>query len=252
MNRQVARRMRANYGIDAPNVVRRFVRLGASGVLLGILLLLLRNNGTINFVTRLAGPSLSIGCTFLAMAGVMIWGSRIGKLRLRDRLMNTVAWRGDERVLDVGCGHGLMLIAAAKRLTTGVAVGVDIWQKEDQAGNSAEATLKNARAEGVAWRVRLVDGDARRLPFDNGAFDVIVSSWALHNIYDRAGRTLALREIVRVLKPGGQLAIVDIRYTGEYAEVLHERGMSSVELDGPNFLFVIPSYRLTALKAVED
>jgi len=38
-------------------------------------------------------------------------------------------------VLDVGCGRGLLLIGAARRLTTGKAVGVDIWQAEDRVGN---------------------------------------------------------------------------------------------------------------------
>jgi cyclopropane fatty-acyl-phospholipid synthase-like methyltransferase len=43
--------------------------------------------------------------------------------------------RGDETVLDVGYGRGLHLIGAAKRLTTGKAPGVDIWQAEDLSGN---------------------------------------------------------------------------------------------------------------------
>jgi cyclopropane fatty-acyl-phospholipid synthase-like methyltransferase len=71
-------------------------------------------------------------------------------------------------VLDVGCGRGLLLIGAAKRLTTGKAVGVDIWQTEDLSGNRPEATLENARLERVAERVGVKDGDARRLPFADG------------------------------------------------------------------------------------
>jgi cyclopropane fatty-acyl-phospholipid synthase-like methyltransferase len=46
-----------------------------------------------------------------------------------------VPWKGDEAVRDVGCGHGLMLVGAARRLTTGKATGIDIWQAEDLTGN---------------------------------------------------------------------------------------------------------------------
>src|SRR5439155_13314827 len=100
-------------------------------------------------------------------------GSKVGKLRFREKLLSEIPWRGDEQVLDVGCGHGLMLIGAAKRLKTGKAIGVDLWQKEDQAGNSREATWENIALENVAERVELKDGDARQLPFADGSFDVV-------------------------------------------------------------------------------
>ena len=112
----------------------------------------------------------------------MTWGSRVGKLQLPDRVLAKIPWHGDEQVLDVGCGHGLMVIGAAKRLSTGKATGIDIWEKEDQAGNSAAATQANVDREGVAARVELRDADARALPFADASFDVILSSWALHKI----------------------------------------------------------------------
>ncbi len=74
------------------------------------------------------------------MASYMTYGSRIGKLRSRQNLLDLAAtlrpWTGDENVLDVGCGRGLMLLGAARRLTTGQAVGIDLWRDEDQAENS--------------------------------------------------------------------------------------------------------------------
>jgi len=228
------RRQRPNYGIDAPNVVLTFLLIGMLGVGLSFWLRFLRIPGAI----------------FLLESLVMVWGSRAGKFRVRDKLLNSISWQGNEKVLDVGCGHGLMLIGAAKRLREGKAVGIDLWQKEDQAGNSREATLLNVRLENVADRVELVDGDARKLPFDDNAFDVVVSSWVLHNIYDRAGRDDAVRGIARVLKPGGRVLIIDIRHTGEYAEVLRQSNMSEIHRTGPNFLFLIPSFTLTARKPV--
>ena len=76
----------------------------------------------------------------------------------------------------------------------------------------------------------------------------MLSSWALHNIYDKAGRDTAVREIVRVLKPGGRLAIIDIRHTKEYEQVLGECQLADINRAGPNFLFVISTFTLTATK----
>jgi ubiquinone/menaquinone biosynthesis C-methylase UbiE len=139
-----------------------------------------------------------------------------------------VPWRGDEAVLDVGCGRGLLLIGAAKRLTTGKATGIDLWQGEDLAGNSPQATLANAEAEGVADRVEIQTGDARKLPFADASFDVVVSNAALHNIYKGEERRGAVREIARVLKPGGRFIIADIRNLAEYATVLQAEGFAKV------------------------
>jgi len=240
-------RRRPNYGIDAPNVVGGMFLGGVVGLVLGYASILAAKHG-IGWTRFTIGPFLSVGFILVLEAGVMFYGSKVGKLRLRDRIIAGIPWRGDERVLDVGCGHGLLLIGAAKRLTSGKAVGIDLWQKEDQAGNSRDATWQNVQVEGVAERVELQDGDARSLPFAENTFDVALSSWALHNIYDSAGREQAVREIVHVLKPGGRLVIVDIRHTAEYAKVLKMEGMLNVARRGPNFLFVIPSFVLTATK----
>jgi SAM-dependent methyltransferase len=245
MNQTGSTTQRANYGLDAPEVVRRFALLGVVGILLGLLLLSTTRSPV---VLGLGNAFLWMGGSFLITCLVMLWGSKVGKLRYANRVVRSLALRGDEQVLDVGCGHGLMLITAAKYLPRGKAVGVDIWQQEDQAGNSAEATLANARLEGVADRIELRDGDARNLPFADATFDVVLSSWVLHNIYDSAGRAQAIREIVRVLKPGGRLAIADIRHAGEYAQVLKQVGLQNVMRSRPHFLFLIPTFLLTATK----
>ena len=118
-------------------------------------------------------------------------------------------------MLDVGCGLGLFLIGAAKRLSTGRAVGIDKWQQEDLSGNNAAGTLRNAMIEAVADRVEVHTGDARKLPFPDASFDVVLSSMALHNIYNAGERQTAVREIARVLAPGGRVLIVDVRHTSK-------------------------------------
>jgi arsenite methyltransferase len=239
-----------NYGIDAPEVVLRFFVLGIIGVILWLGSILALKTGFLHWAGFIERPGLWMGCSFLGTAGVMLWGSKKGKLRLRNRVVNEIPWRGDELVLDVGCGHGLLLIAAAKRLRSGKAIGIDLWQQEDQAGNSREATWQNVQLENVAAQVELRDGDARKLPFADHTFDVVVSSWALHNIYDHGGREMAVREIVRALKPGGRVAIIDIRHTNEYARVLRTAQLLNVRRSWPNFLFVIPTFTVTATKPI--
>src|SRR5262249_34628826 len=83
-----------------------------------------------------------------------------------------------------------------------------------------------------ADRVEVKDGDARNLPFADNTFDVIVSRAALHNIYNAAERQQAVREIARVLRPGGCVALLDIRHTGEYVKVLRACGLTDVRRVG--------------------
>ena len=121
---------------------------------------------------------------------------------------------------------------AAQHLTTGRAVGVDLWKSKDQSGNAAEATRRNAVAEGVADRVELHTADMTALPFEDNRFDLVVSSVAIHNIKGRAGRDRAIEEAVRVLRPGGRLLIADIWATGRYRARLAELGMIDVARRG--------------------
>jgi len=215
MKHRIGGRAQVDYGIDGPGAVAGLVVLG--------------------------------GLCLAAAAG-MLWSSKVGKLRARDELIASIPWRGDEQVLDVGCGRGLLLIAAAKHLTTGRAIGVDVWHSVDQADNRPEATWANARAEGVADRIAVRDADARALPFADATFDVIVSSLVLHNIHGRAEREKALHEIVRVLKPGGCVTLLDVAHTREYAQVLEVQGLRDVRRSFPHLLFFAPARIVTGHK----
>jgi arsenite methyltransferase len=123
---------------------------------------------------------------------------------------------------------GAVLLMAAQHLTTGRAVGVDLWRTIDQSGNSAEATQRNAVAEGVADRVELHTGDMMALPFEDNSFDLVLSSLAVHNISGSAGREKAISEAVRVLRPGGRLMIIDVRATRQHQAQLARIGMNDV------------------------
>jgi len=96
---------------------------------------------------------LLVGCLLSATSGLMLRSSDVGKLCLRDRLLDGLHLTGNETVLDVSCGHGLLPIGVAKRLPKGKAIGIDLWSQIDQASDSRAATLANAAAEGVAAAV---------------------------------------------------------------------------------------------------
>ena len=236
---------RADYGLDAPGLVRGFLLGGAALIALGLAARVWAPN-TIVFI--IGSILLLPGAIFFVEGILMVWSSRVGKFHERDRLLDGLDLRGDETVLDVGPGHGLLLIGAAKRLPRGRAVGIDLWSQVDQADNSRTALLANAQIEGVADRVEVRDGDMREMPFAEASFDAVVASLAIHNIPDRAGRDQAVREIVRVLKPSGVVALLDFRHTGEYAETLRAAGLQDVRVSSLSFWMFPPVRIVTAAK----
>jgi ubiquinone/menaquinone biosynthesis C-methylase UbiE len=231
---------KADYGIDAPRAVRNAALAGAAALVVGIGLSPVRSPSQPMLVNVARILGFFIGVILLPLAGAQILFSKLGKYRERDRLLDSIPWRGDETVLDVGCGRGLLLVGAAKRLRTGRAVGVDIWQSKDQSGNHPEATYENARIEGVANRVEVKSGDARQLPFEDSTFDVVVSSLVLHNIHNATGRKKAIREIARVLKGGGHVAILDVWHTNKYEQELRTSGMQEVLRSRLHFSMGLP------------
>src|SRR5215467_3345962 len=205
---------KGSYGIDAP-------------YLLPIPIVLILLNVANAIISRTAWPLLAGGILILCICFGLYASSR-GKFVVWTELLNQLELRGGERILDVGCGRGAVLLMAAQRLTTGRAVGVDIWRKMDQSGNTAQATQRNAVAEGVADRVELKTADMTALPFESDSFDSVVSNVAIHNVKGQAARHKAIGEVVRVLRPGGRLVIADIFATRAYAAHLVTLGMTAI------------------------
>lgn len=111
-----------------------------------------------------------------------------------------------DRVLDIGCGTGAVAREAAKRVgATGRVAGIDL--------NPRMLEVARRLAPEIEWR----QGDAGDLPFEDGAFDVVVSQYAMMFFPDPV---LALGEMWRVLAPGGRLAVAvcgRLADTGGYA-----------------------------------
>jgi arsenite methyltransferase len=235
-----------DYGVDAPNVLRNLFLIGAACLLVGVLGPRQIHLGQVTFLPR---PMLFGTGTLLVLEGLLfLFYVKVGKYHHRDRMLSLHKWRGDEQVLDVGCGRGLLLAGAAKLLSGGgKATGIDIWSNVDMGGNSEAATLHNLELEGISDRCTLLGVPAQEMPFPDGTFDVILSNLCLHNIYDREIRRQAVQQIVRVLKPGGQAILSDYKLTGEYAQQLQKAGLA-VERRWGNPLSTFPPLRIVVAR----
>jgi SAM-dependent methyltransferase len=215
---------RPRYGWDAPGIMLGLLGIGTALVAVGIALAII---GPFRFSTPLGVVLAVAGAVPLLLGLAMLQYGLAGKLRARDALLDLIDWRGDEQVLDVGTGAGLLLIGAAKRLRQGGrAVGIDIWSAKDLSDNSDAATSRNIAIEGVADRAEVRTEDATRLSFADATFDVAVSLLCLHNIEPKPQQAQACREIARVLKPGGRVVIGDYVATHGYAAALRAAGLT--------------------------
>ncbi len=208
-----------DYGLDAPGIVRNFLVFGGLGICAGVLL---ARRGRRTSVAL--GAAMALGSAVPFTQGLlMLHYSKSGKFRCRDRILDFIQWNGQEAVLDIGTGRGLLLVGAAGR-TAGRVVGIDLWRNEDLSANRPENTLVNAEIEGVGHRVEIRNQDAQKMDLPDCSFDVVVSNLCLHNLPAPEGRERACREIVRVLKPGGIAVISDYTATREYERAFAAAG----------------------------
>ena len=213
---------KTNYGFDAPSIMRNLLIFGILAILIGVLIPNFSENSWLkylSFLIILAGTVLSILGTSMVIYGI------IGKYRVREMMLNKIAWKGDETVLDIGTGTGLLMNGAATRLTTGKSIGIDIWRAEDLSDNTLANTLRNAALENVSDKIEILTEDVRNMTFADNTFDVILSQFCIHNIDNKIEEEKACFEIARVLKPGGTALIGDYIPTHDYAKYLAKAGL---------------------------
>jgi SAM-dependent methyltransferase len=122
-----------------------------------------------------------------------------------DRMMG---WDGIGKVLDIGCGNGPLTIQIAKRYPQAEAIGIDYWGKAWE--YSKRVCDRNAAIEGVAERVTFERASACSLPFDEGAFDAVVSNLVFHEVRDVRDKKKLIKEALRVVRKGGWFVFQDL------------------------------------------
>lgn len=211
-----------NYGFDAPAIMRNLIIFGILLPVIGFSIPYFSDNTILKYISFLV---IVVGIVLLILGTSMyVYGIK-GKFKMRDFILNKVAWKGNENVLDIGTGRGVYMIGAAKRLTTGKSIGIDIWRTEDLSGNKVENALKNAELENVSNKIEIKNEDARKLSFQDNTFDIILSMWCIHNIDDKAEQEKACFEIARVLKPNGTALIGEFIPTHDYAKYFEKAGL---------------------------
>jgi ubiquinone/menaquinone biosynthesis C-methylase UbiE len=127
-----------------------------------------------------------------------------GVSRLHEGLVDRASIQPGHRVLEIGCGTGNLLITVARRHPGAEVIGID----------PDPAALRRARRKANRARlpVRLERAFAGELPFRDGSIDRVLSSLMLHHLDDDE-KPRAMHEIRRVLRPGGQLHLVDFAAT---------------------------------------
>ena len=124
----------------------------------------------------------------------------MGAARAREELVKQVGIQPKQCVLDLGCGTGTLVVLLKRRYPAAQIFGLDPDPK------ALRRAKKKVRRAGVA--VQLDEGFADQLPYDEGTFDRVLSSFMLHHLEDQ-DREKMLREVLRVLKPAGTFHLLD-------------------------------------------
>lgn len=238
------------YGIDCPGRFWDLLLFCGLGLIAGSLVpAILQHYGLSHYSPALIVIGFSVAGLSGLLAFLRLLITIAGKPTEARMALDGIPWRGDEKVLDIGCGRGILLVGAAQKAPQGHVVGVDIWRRDDMTGNHPELVQRNLTEAGVAERVVVQQADARDLPFPRDTFDVVFANLVLFCIKKPADREKALKEAFRVLKPGGRLVVVDPDETARVKAQLELAG--AVEIQRSDLMFcVFPSARrVTARKA---
>ena len=124
--------------------------------------------------------------------------------------LDVLHWNGKGKMLDIGCGSGALSIKAAKKFPKAEITGMDYW------GTGWDYSKKlcedNAKAESIT-QIEFRQGDAAKLDFADGVFDVAVSNFVFHEVRSQPDKLALVREALRVVRPGGYFVFEDVFFS---------------------------------------
>ena len=233
------------FGLDDHLTIRRWFGRAAWAAVIGVGVWFINHNEYPGPSVRVLAVLLLIALACCAIAWLKMQYGREGKFQLRDRLLDGLGLKDDDKILEVGCGAGLLAIGAAKRLKSGKVTAVDNWESNDPAISAAR---ENAKKEGVGDKVRIEASPTGKLVYPENHFDAVVSSRYLLQLLDHRERSRALGEMYRVLKPGGRLLVFDSGDIDYYGQVLREAGAKDVTISPWSFPWCVPHRSVSARK----
>lgn len=218
---------------------------------------------TARFAAGFSGAvvAISAACLFFAAAN-FLYSSVALRHDMAQKMVSTVGdWSTVRHALDLGCGRGILLNAVATQLKKGGSSGRVVGLDRSSGSHALVSTLRTAHLEGVAEYVTCREGDARRLPFGDNYFDVVVSAVFVHTVGREHGhrtaaaaaeRMRAVGELVRVLKPGGRAVVWDLQHVPEYVRRLQELRMDDVRVSEQVTAFMAASHIVSFRKPSQN
>ena len=161
--------------------------------------------------------SLVFGVLMIAVGGYSFYLSRVKNVysyvggsvieQNHKKLVGYLKWDGHGTLADVGCGNGPLTVRCAKTFPEAAVKGIDNWgmlwnMTKDRCDGNAEK-------EGVKERCDFVQSDIVKLPYEDGHFDALISSFAYSEVKRKTDQKPSLQESMRVLKKGAPFALQD-------------------------------------------
>lgn len=141
----------------------------------------------------------------------------------------------DGEILDIGTGNGVLAVTLAMANVSARVVGIDYWGSDWEYAQSV--CEDNARSVGVSQRVSFHKGTAAELPYADATFAAVVSNLTFHEVKSEPRKAQLVLEALRVVRPGGRFAFVDLFYDslyygsqGEFDGFVEDLALSHVEL----------------------
>ena len=197
-----------NYGLVA---VKYFVYMIIIGII-GTIIVLIGNIVffPFNIILLFTGIPIAFICLYIGLSYIPFYYFMLkpaDKIDVWHGIFEKYV-QGNEYVLDVGCGTGRVAIKVAKLLNTGNVVGIDLFKGDS--GYSPDPAYRNAKIEGVFEKTEFKHGDLLKLEFPDNTFDIITSGSVLHDVHGDKNKEKSMKEIFRVLKPGGKFLMLEI------------------------------------------
>ena len=209
--------------------------------------------GSTSFVTSVVSYFAAfVGSAYIIATAVLIWNNALVKPKLAEALVREIPWGGDEAVAEVQCGAGVVTSLVASRLTTGMALGLDMKGLWNLRQSGSPANGGGAMTPGY----QLAEADPRALPIRDSTFDVVISGFERVGFGRLADRIFSVEEMVRILKPGGAISLLVSGDPRETEVLLKTKGLKDVRSTVPKSLIfssarVISGRKLTVFKASE-